>query len=165
MRYLTKLILVGAVAIAACAAPDERMVDAPGSGGDAAASGDGGIDGAANGNGVLCARADQSCVAPTPQCCDLATGIDTCIAANGACAGDRLECDGPEDCFVGQECCLFDGQGSRCLDEGICGTTGSISNEMCHVQGDCDLNEMCCGTAPGPAIDLYSVCTQGPCPQ
>lgn len=170
-----RVALVGLVlfVLSACASDDERATDAPASNIDAAsgdggaidASGDGGVDAATRGDGVLCARQDQSCVDPTPECCDVTTGTDMCIAANGTCAGDRLACDGPEDCPLAQECCLYEGQGSRCIDEGICGTTSSISAEMCHVMTDCDQNEMCCGTAPGPALDLYSVCRTGPCPQ
>lgn len=169
-----RVALVGLVfMLEACASDDERTTDAASTidgaaddgGTDAPESGDGGIDGATRGDGVLCARQDQACVDPRPECCDVATGTDTCVAMNGTCAGERLECDGPEDCPVAQECCLFDGQGSRCIDTGVCGTTGPIANEMCHVVGDCDQNEMCCGTAPGPALDLYSVCRTGPCPQ
>jgi len=160
-----RVALVGlCFVLSACAADDERSIDAPSSGSDAA-TGDAIVLDARIGNGVLCARADQSCVDPTPECCDVASGLDTCIAQAGSCAGDRLECDGPEDCPAGEECCLFDGQGARCFDTGICGTTGSISNTMCHVEGDCDANENCCGTAPGPAIDLYSICSMDPCPQ
>lgn len=155
------LALLAVLACAACAADDEDVIDPPRID---APTVDAAID-AAIGNGVLCARADQSCTGATPECCDLMTGTDTCIAQAGTCAGDRLECDGPEDCPVLQECCLFDGQGSRCIDAGICGTTGAISNEMCHVIADCDQGEMCCGTAPGPALDLYAICSNGPCPQ
>jgi hypothetical protein len=163
----TALLLV--LLLTSCAA-DESPIDAPTSAADApsgdGASTDGGaIDGATTGNGVVCARADQSCTGAMPECCDLMTGTDTCIAPSGPCAGERLECDGPEDCAQGEECCLFDGQGSRCLDEGICGTTGSISSTMCHVVAHCDQGELCCGTAPGPAVDLYGICSSGPCPQ
>ncbi len=150
--------------LTACAADDGGDVDARGSGPDAATSDAIALDGSL-GNGVLCARANQTCSGATPECCDVESGTDTCIAQSGACAGDRLECDGPEDCGQGQECCLFEGQGSRCLDEGICGTTGSISNEMCHVREDCDLNETCCASAPAPDVDLYPTCLVGACPQ
>jgi hypothetical protein len=165
-RRVRALAILALLVCASCANDEPLPVDAPGSGTtDAAATSDGGADATTNGNGVLCAREDQSCVAPTPECCDVTSGTDTCVGTNDPCSGDRLECDGPEDCPASQECCLFDGQGSRCLDTGICGTTGSISNEMCHVAGDCDANENCCGTAPGPALDLYSICTTSPCPQ
>lgn len=163
-RHVRWLAILVSLVCASCANDERLPVDAPGGSTDAAVAGDA-SDAAASGNGVLCARADQSCVAPTPECCDVASGTDTCVATNATCAGDRLECDGPEDCPPNQECCLFEGQGSRCLDTGTCGTTGSISNAMCHVPGDCDANENCCGTAPGPALDLYAICTMNPCPQ
>ncbi|MBZ0230722.1 MAG: hypothetical protein K8M05_00100 [Deltaproteobacteria bacterium] len=169
-----RVALVGVVLVlTACVADDERIPDARSPGDDAsaldastdAAASDGAIDGARSGDGVVCARADQACVEPTPECCDVMTGTDTCVATTEACAGDRLECDGPEDCAVGDECCLFQGQGSRCIQAGVCGTTGAISNEMCHAPTDCAQGEMCCGTAPGPQVDLYAICTMGPCPQ
>lgn len=162
------VVAFAALALTACAADDEQRPDAPASGDDAAAtdaSSDGLTPDGATAGGVVCARLDQTCVAPTPECCDLPTGTDTCIGTNDACAGERLECDGPEDCPVGDECCLFQGQGSRCIQAGVCGTTGSISNEMCHEHTDCEQGELCCGTAPGPQVDLYAVCATGPCPQ
>lgn len=162
-----RLAMVGLlVTLVACVAADERAVDAPPSGIDAVFGFDAlGIDASSTGDGVRCARADQACTGATPECCDLMTGTDMCIAPSGTCAGDRLECDGPEDCPTGDECCLFAGQGSRCIQAGVCGTTGSISNTMCHVMNDCGQGELCCGTAAGPAVDLYAICTQGPCPQ
>ncbi len=175
-RWMLALTLMLAIA---CGSSDEHLADATSSsdatadddapaadasGGDATPI-DAGRDGAIGTTGVLCARADQACTEPTPICCDVSPGLDTCIASGGACSGERLACDGPEDCPFGDECCLFQGQGSRCIPSGVCGTTGAISNEMCHVQDDCAPGLTCCGTAPGPALDLYAICTPAGCPQ
>jgi hypothetical protein len=123
------------------------------------------IDAAAGGGGVVCEIETTSCPLPAQVCCDVDSGPDTCIASGTACAGRPLACDGPEDCS-GQECCLFDDR-SECLDTGICGTTGVISEVMCHRDTDCDTaaGESCCGISPGPVVDLYSVCRIGGCPQ
>lgn len=103
---------------------------------------------------------------PDQVCCDSFNSADKCIAVNDQCNGNTMACDGPEDCPSTQECCMFEGQGSRCLDTGICGTTGSISNEMCHIDMDCDAGEVCCGRSPGPVVDLYYTCRIGnACPQ
>jgi len=128
------------------------------------ASGDG--TGSGTHNGVACGDVMTACTSPQPVCCDVMSGADTCIAENGTCAGRPLACDGPEDCPSTQECCLYDDR-SRCLDTGICGTTGAITEVMCHVDGDCDsaAGEHCCGTAPGPVADVYGVCRVGGCPQ
>ncbi len=115
---------------------------------------------------VLCTELGAHCVLPEQACCDVASGENMCIPQGGNCAGVPMMCDGPEDCPEAQECCLFEGQNARCLDDGICGTTGSISDVMCHVPADCPVGlDSCCGTAPGPAIDLYFVCRSGGCPQ
>lgn len=156
--------------LAACDGEDERILastDAP------AVDASDGIDGpgpdaptdGAGGAGVVCGVETVTCPVPAQACCDIAGSGDTCIASGGTCRGIPMQCDGPEDCGAAEECCFFDGSRAICLGEGTCGTTGSSSNEMCHVEADCDTGESCCGTAPGPQIDLYSICTTGPCPQ
>jgi hypothetical protein len=135
---------------------------------DAATSdaiGDGATGDVIAGNGVACGDAGSTtCSIPDQVCCDLTTGTDQCIAAGSSCAGTSLACDGPEDCPLLQECCLFPDR-SQCMDDGICGTTGVITEVMCHVDGDCATGLSCCGTAPGPLVDVYGVCRAGGCPQ
>jgi len=128
------------------------------------ALGDGGDDANRNG-GVACGDGTTTCPIPDQVCCDT-TGVDQCVATGGGCAGSSLACDGPEDCPMVQECCLFPDH-SQCLDDGICGTTGVITEVMCHGDADCDMaaGQHCCGTAPGPASDVYGVCRAGGCPQ
>ena len=123
------------------------------------------LDSGANA-GVACGDLATACPIPAQICCDLTSGQDTCIASSGVCAERRLECDGPEDCSATQECCLWSDR-SECMDIGICGTTGSITEVMCHLDQDCDTGagESCCGTAPGPVADVYGVCRIGACPQ
>lgn len=151
--------------VAACDGTDEQLpatIDAP------AVDAPGPIDGAPDGllaETVVCGTEANVCIVPAQSCCDVAGNGDTCINTGGACSGIPMACDGPEDCGATEECCFFDGSRSMCVRTDVCGTTGSISNEMCHVMADCDSGEFCCGTAPGPQLDLYAICTTGPCPQ
>ena len=155
--------------LAACGGADEQLPidgpqDAPVDGAGDGPSVDAPTDAA--GQGVVCDQPGQECALPGQACCDLSGGADVCIAQGGPCDGVPMMCDGPEDCPAAQECCLFDGQNARCLDDGICGTTGSISDVMCHTPADCPAGLVaCCGTAPGPLLDLYFVCRSGACPQ
>lgn len=178
MRMLAVVVIA---LVAACGGTDEVVVDAP-AGDDApaddgaaldsaidAVAGDGATDsrrdGANDPDGVLCERPDQSCPVPQQVCCDVDGNVDMCVGVTAPCSGRPLACDGPEDCGPGTECCLFT-DGSRCTQTGVCGTTGAISEVMCHVAAHCSVTvPNCCGTAPGPALDLYSVCRSGPCPQ
>ena len=156
--------LICALIVAGCGGSDEHVPD------DAAVI-DAGVDGppAIDASpdaapGVLCERVDQECPVPAQVCCDQEPGPDTCIDMGTTCNGVPLACDGPEDCPTGEECCLFDGQDSRCLTAGVCGTTGALSEPMCHGDDDCANGFSCCGLTPGPQIDLYSVCRAGACP-
>jgi hypothetical protein len=122
-------------------------------------------DGSTMYTGIACGtETDPPCSIPAEVCCDVSIGMDKCVAA-GSCNERSLACDGPEDC-PGQECCLFSDR-SQCLDTGICGTTGVLSEVMCHGDGDCDMaaGEHCCGLSPGPVADVYGVCRAGGCPQ
>jgi hypothetical protein len=170
MLTLMKRFAWLAVLCAACGGDDEQVpVDAPV--GDGAVVVDApAVDAATAGaapSGLVCEMADQFCTIPSQICCVVEPGTDTCMPSGSAgCNGQPYECDGPEDCGPGTECCLFEGQGARCTQTGVCGTTGVISELMCHVPGDCPVGAPnCCGTAPGPLLDLYSVCRASGCPQ
>lgn len=114
---------------------------------------------------VVCESEAQRCPTPGQICCDTQPGPDRCTAADVPCAGQTMACDGPEDCAATEDCCLWS-NGSRCTAAGICGNTGSITEVMCHLPADCPIEApSCCGTAPGPLLDLYFVCRQGGCPQ
>lgn len=170
MDMVTRIIVTFVfVAVVGCGGNDESVpADARGDAAADAATDGPGVDAPvdASGAGVVCDMPGQECSLPAQACCDVNAGTDMCIQQGGNCSGVPMMCDGPEDCPAAQECCLFEGQNARCLDDGICGTTGSISDVMCHTPADCPVGlDSCCGTAAGPVLDLYFVCRSGPCPQ
>src|SRR5262245_26496610 len=129
------LVCVGICVAAACnesASAPPFPPDAP-STGDAPPS-----DASANAGEIACGTTATTCTIPGQVCCDNDQGPDQCIPTMDACNGRRLACDGPEDCPSPQECCLF-AERSQCMTNGICGTTGVISEVMCHVDSDCDV--------------------------
>src|SRR5687768_573691 len=108
--------LIAIVVVTACG--DDKgvsSIDAPAIDVDAA------IDAPTTTNTVACGDSTTSCAAPGQYCCDMAGGTDTCMPSppNG-CTGNAMQCDGSEDCPAQMECCLFAGQGSRCIQTGIC---------------------------------------------
>jgi hypothetical protein len=108
------------------------------------------------------ACATDSCSGPDEVCCDRFSAPDTCEPSFQACDGLPMTCDGPEDCGVFQDCCLFEGQGSRCVDDNFCGFTGAISNPMCHTAADCvSFGSFCC---PNPANPAWMICSFSTCP-
>ena len=164
---MLRISIVAALTLLGCGSKPFPQQDAAtdDANGDAIDSADGGGD-ANTKNVVACGDGTAMCPIPDEVCCDLTTGADQCVAANAGCAGTSLACDGPEDCPPTEECCLFPDR-SQCLTTGICGTTGVVTEVMCHADADCDqaAGEHCCGTAPGPAVDVYAVCRAGACPQ
>lgn len=71
-----------------------------------------------------------TCEGFTPECCVYAFMTFACLPA-GTCTEIELDCDGPEDCDVGDQCC-FDGQDAACSNG-----CGGGEDTLCHTDGDC----------------------------
>jgi hypothetical protein len=117
-------------------------------------------------NGVPCESDAQVCDLPAQTCC-LNAGADFCVGVGGPpCPGTTLQCDGPEDCGQFEDCCFFEGQGSRCVQDGFCGFTGAISEPMCHTVEDCFQTPFpsCCPSVMVTLPPLYRTCNFQSCP-
>jgi hypothetical protein len=112
--------------------------------------------------GVACGIAPTlTCTPPTSECC--VAGNDTCIMPEAACTGERMQCDGTEDCNGGDVCCFRPGDGARCAAAAMCNGTDVV---MCHPDGPktCVGALKCCQLGPGPTTSPYGVC-RAFCPQ
>jgi hypothetical protein len=113
--------------------------------------------------GVECGLAPTAtCLAPDGVCC-VASGGDKCVAPQTLCNGERVQCDGAEDCRSGEVCCWLQGHGSLCTQAGMCGGGDEV---MCHPGGPptCGGSMHCCDLGGGPVTSVYGVCSAGPCP-
>lgn len=89
--------------------------------------------------GVLCDPFNRCCVAPGP--------IYECIGSVDSCAGEYVDCDGPEDCPGDAVCCSTNVGGAHCQTS--CDDTPTV----CHVRGDCPNGQQCCAVE-----DSLSIC-------
>ncbi|HTJ47416.1 MAG TPA: hypothetical protein VL463_35195 [Kofleriaceae bacterium] len=107
--------------------------------------------------GVACDVPDNACVDPSSVCCTGA-GSDRCAAPEALCSGDRMQCDGSEDCKGNEVCCFIKGHGSMCTQPDMCAAGDQI---MCHRVGGppCPNGLQCCDVNGGP----YGVCQSGGC--
>lgn len=112
--------------------------------------------------GVACDVPANACVAPDGVCCTGA-GNDRCLAPQGLCGGERMQCDGPEDCGSGNVCCYIQGHGALCTPAGMCAAGDDV---MCHRLGppSCPGALHCCDLRGGPLGNPYGVCLSGGCP-
>jgi hypothetical protein len=101
------------------------------------------------------------------ECCVTGTGVE-CQAVT-TCAGyGTLRCDGPEDCYEAAKpiCCGrigTSGGGTAC--DSTC--TGNGAMPLCHVDGDCDTGQKCCGALQAFGINIQyclaeTDCSSGP---
>lgn len=142
-------------------------------------------------NGVSCAaEGQQICSSPTSVCCGIAkfeadeagpvadAGITTstasfigydlsCASDIGACGGElNQSCDGPEDCQVGDSCCLTDGGSwyfkTACAPK--CRPLGSeapgLLAQLCHDHSDCpnDFSACCVSRGSGFSPPPFGFC-------
>lgn len=159
MRDLAAVIVL---ALVACGDATGGGIDAPATGGDAAA------DAAGATGTVACGLINpMTCTAPAQACCDLpAPSNDLCYqTVGGICEGGQpVRCDGPEDC-AGAVCCYVGGS-SSCTSATAC--AAASGRAMCHdgPATGCAGGEACCSPTPGPTASPYGVCTPGgACPQ
>jgi hypothetical protein len=134
------------------------VIDAPGGAHDAPPPG---ID-ARSFAGVACVVPDGVCLPPDGTCCT-GNGGDKCQTAASSCGGERMQCDGAEDCSGGTACCYLAGHGSLCTEASMCAGVDVI---MCHPDGPatCPGATHCCALRGGPTTSPYGVCLSGGCP-
>jgi hypothetical protein len=82
------------------------------------------------------------CSAGYACCVNQSTGAQDCIPTHSVCSDSFLvNCDGPEDCSAGQQCCMPSG-----TDIGnFCGSGECLYGlRMCHGDTDCPQGQICC---------------------
>jgi hypothetical protein len=101
-----------------------------------------------------------TCVDPMSVCCSGDHGrTGACVAPNMKCGnGIPYGCDAPDDCPMGQVCCLV-GNGAACTTAQMCGMMGG--DLLCASKMDCG-NLNCCGYNFN--MNGFSHCQAGPCP-
>jgi hypothetical protein len=105
----------------------------------------------------LVACGTTPCSLDTQVCCAGAGGARNCIARDGACAGVRRACDGPEDCDGERICCArpepLGDYRTACLKPGECAQlAGAV---VCRSGADCPLARTC---APAAFTTELNVC-------
>lgn len=84
----------------------------------------------------------SSCDLRTLSCCYAGTN-DLACRTPSACTNPGALCDGPEDCLVGERCCVFVGFNPR----SYCATTCDRAEPTaCHTNTDCSNNSTCMQT-------------------
>jgi hypothetical protein len=108
---------------------------------DSPTSGDAGGDAMSNVDGAVGVACGTTTCSATQECC-LTNGQRTCVD-QGNCQGAAFECDGPEDCQMGEICCASNTGGTP-------GTTCQDATDMCraiacHNDPDCPMTDpKCC---------------------
>jgi hypothetical protein len=146
-RTLFPLCVI-AIIVVACGEDEVPGIDAPPAAVDAPGGGDGATIDAAQTRpdaamGVDCSG--DTCT-PSQECCVRGLGEMASCVNQGNCMGAVIECDGPEDCSGGDDCCLSStgptSGGSAC-------TSGTCQREICHSPADCTSpTDMCCALGP-----------------
>lgn len=99
--------------------------------------------------GVVCGA--SICNIATQKCC--VGTVSSCVGLADSCAGTSVSCDGPEDCKVGDVCCV-----EQSLTECIDTCSGDI---ICHMPSDCPGNmPNCCPSGGGGP----NTCSAAACP-
>ena len=114
------------------------------------------VDGGPDYAGVACGLTPTTtCRGGDPDCC-ASNASDTCVASTAVCNGERMQCDGPEDCAANEDCCFISTHGAACTERGMCGNGDLV---MCHPgESTCGAGLMCCDIGPGPTTSPYGVC-------
>lgn len=149
---LRNFVCVAALLCAACGGGATK-----GSGPDAAVTFDAPIRVDSAYGGVSCGLSPTTtCGGSGPVCCVDNNG-DTCVATGDPCSGERMQCDGPEDCAGNEQCCYIATHGASCTERGMCGNGDLV---MCHpgATNTCGTGLMCCDIGPGPVSSPYGVC-------
>ncbi len=102
-----------------------------------------------------------TCVDPASVCCSGDHGrTGTCVAPAMMCmAGIPYDCDGPDDCPMGDVCCLT-GKGAACSAPAACAMLGG--DVLCEMKADCPNNGNCCNYNINQ--NGFHRCQAGPCP-
>ena len=97
-------------------------------------------------NQIVCPYTPDCMCSSTDVCCvtveDQQFAGASCLPL-ASCSGLAFECDGPEDCPTGEECCVdvdFGG-GSVCVASGS--FIGTLKAVMCRGDDDCPLGQEC----------------------
>jgi hypothetical protein len=76
------------------------------------------------------------CSVPNGDSCCLSVGSAMCVTGPCGPMSIAITCDGPEDCFPGQQCCV-----SNNPTQAACGN--GCMTRLCHSASDCNPGEMC----------------------
>src|SRR5262249_50747080 len=97
--------------------------------------------------------------------CSIAAGEHCCAGDQLSCStvpcenADTFECDGPEDCTMGSQCCYrIQDDPSRASCRSSC---GSSLTTLCHSNADCPQGLVCCPNfiSPlGPTVRFCGAC-------
>jgi hypothetical protein len=112
--------------------------------------------------GVPCGA--TTCTSPDQQCCQTGNvsgtspGIQTCVPRTrdpvvsggnpAGCAGNPIQCDGPEDCVAGTHCTYASYAGNGPLDWVFC-SGSAVGATVCHAPADCPADAPYCWSIAG----------------
>lgn len=137
------------------------------SGGSAGSGGVAGSSGGAAGSGGSGGVGSVGSVSCNGQSCSLTLGQECCVSAwvppqfqcqnlGKSCAGTRVRCDGPEDCF-GQVCCAIPNSAGDAIKQLLCrDTCGPMERRVCtSAPNSCPNGQQC---QPSALLPSQSVC-------
>ncbi|MSP24121.1 MAG: hypothetical protein EXR75_02935 [Myxococcales bacterium] len=93
-------------------------------------------------------------------CCLERVGVQfkqRCLQADATCGGVAFPCDGPEDCGIGERCCVYDLEMDDKMPQ--CAASCEGGAEMCHTAADCsDPAADCINKEAALGFNGYGIC-------
>jgi hypothetical protein len=100
------------------------------------------IDAGPAGNYAV-ACGSTTCTSQSDQCCIAGTS-SACQPRSSSCSGVPVQCDGPEDCPAGYECCWGEPGAISASTAQFCTQTCPGRDVVCHTAADCPASNPTC---------------------
>jgi hypothetical protein len=110
------------------------------------------LDAVPPGYGVPCGS--TTCASYYEECCQTGVssvsspGTQACVPRAAGCAGNNIQCDGPEDCVAGTRCVVSNGNGGYVVPPSAYCSGSALGYTVCHTPADCPVDAPYCVTNP-----------------